>query len=715
MARAEEDLRRRFAEEHPPGDWVDVRVPSHWRNTPGFEDAEGVLYRHRFETAGVAPGERHWLVLDGLCYQGDVWLDGTYLGDTEGYFMPHCFEITEPLRNRSEHLLAVEATCTRPNDLRAKRNITGVLQHWDCLDPELNPGGIWRPVRLERTGPVRLAVLRCMVVEADDERAIVQFHAELDSVATHTVTIRTVMDPAGATPAGAVVHSDEEHLLSKGSNTIEWRVAVEEPDLWWPHSLGGQPMYDLRVEVLLAGRRSHLRKRRMGLRHFRLRNWIATVNGEQIFLKGTNLGPVDADLASAGTADFARDLDLAIQTGLDLVRVHGHVTKPEFYREADRVGMLVWQDFPLQWGYARGIRDQAARQARAMVDMLAHHSSIVIWCGHNEPVPLDVRPGQRSDADPTKRFFRRGLVAQELPNWNRTVLDRSVRRAIERADPSRPVIPHSGVLPHPPQLAGTDSHLYFGWFQGRVDDLATLASRIPRLVRFVGEFGAQAVPADPPFVDPASWPHLDWDELSHHHGLQFELLDHYVPHDGYADFDDWARATREYQGELIRRQVETLRRLKYRPTGGFCQFLFADSAPMISCSVLDHRRLPKEGWAALRDACRPVIVVADPLPSPVSPRTRVKLRVHTVSDLRHELRGVQLDARLSWREGELAWEFGGDLPADSVIRAGILDFEVPDTSGRLRLDLALYADDGDQRIRVSNTYLATVHADALTS
>ena len=37
----------------------------------------------------AAADRRWWLRFDGLFYQGDVWLDGTYLGDTEGYFSPH--------------------------------------------------------------------------------------------------------------------------------------------------------------------------------------------------------------------------------------------------------------------------------------------------------------------------------------------------------------------------------------------------------------------------------------------------------------------------------------------------------------------------------------------------------------------------------------------------------------------------------------------------
>ena len=35
---------------------------------------------------------------DGIFYYGDVWLDGDYLGATEGYFFPHTFEVTDSAR-----------------------------------------------------------------------------------------------------------------------------------------------------------------------------------------------------------------------------------------------------------------------------------------------------------------------------------------------------------------------------------------------------------------------------------------------------------------------------------------------------------------------------------------------------------------------------------------------------------------------------------------
>ncbi|MCB0977651.1 MAG: hypothetical protein KDB02_09350, partial [Acidimicrobiales bacterium] len=63
-------------------DWQPIRVPGHWRSTPHFADSDGpLLYRLRFDHPAPAPGERYWLRIEGIFYQGDVWLDGGYVGD----------------------------------------------------------------------------------------------------------------------------------------------------------------------------------------------------------------------------------------------------------------------------------------------------------------------------------------------------------------------------------------------------------------------------------------------------------------------------------------------------------------------------------------------------------------------------------------------------------------------------------------------------------
>src|SRR5437764_2009277 len=213
---ADEALGREFSRpDLYDADWPELTIPGHWRSSPAFVDEDGpLLYRRHFE-ATTQEGRRSWLVLDGLFYLGDVWLDGSYVGDTEGYFFPHAFEVTDLLGARTEHALAVEAACPRPTDRAAKRNLTGVFQHWDCLDPDWNPGGIWRPVRIEESGPVRVVRLNALCTAADEQRATVSFRAVLDTADAETVDVRTTV--------GAVDHV-ARHPLAAGENRVEWQV-----------------------------------------------------------------------------------------------------------------------------------------------------------------------------------------------------------------------------------------------------------------------------------------------------------------------------------------------------------------------------------------------------------------------------------------------------------------------------------------------------------
>ncbi len=684
-ALADDELRRAWQDDaFDAGSWEALDVPGHWRSSAAFADADGpLLYRRSFDTDGPAEGRRAWLTFDGLFYQGDVWLDGAYLGDTEGYFVPHTFEVTDALRRRTEHHLAAEVTCSRPTDLTAKRNLTGVFQHWDCLDPDWNPGGIWRPVRITETGPVRLADLRVLCREATTERAVVVLRATLDSAGARVATLRTTL--------GGLEH-ELVQSLADGANEVEWTVTVERPALWWPRALGDPTLHDLTVEVRLpadeGGAPSDERRLRTGLRQVRLRSWITSVNGERLFLKGSNQGPTRMALAEATPAELAGDVALALDAGLDLLRVHAHVTRPELYDAADDQGLLLWQDLPLQWGYARGVRAQAVRQAAAAVGLLGHHPSIALWCGHNEPMAIENDPGMWGDPKALRRMGVRAFAAQELPTWNKTVLDRSVKRALEKADGTRPVIPNSGVLPHPPQLDGTDSHLYFGWYHGHERDLPGFLRRVPRMARFVSELGAQAVPTDAAFCQPERWPDLDWERLERTHALQKAIFDRHVPPADHPTFESWADATQAYQAMVVRRQIEALRRIKYVPTGGFAQFCFADGHPAVTWSVLGHDRAPKLGFDALRAACRPVIVVADRLPEVVRPGEELALDVHVVSDLRRRLSDAEVEARLAWPGGERSWRWGGDIPADACVRVGRVVARAPEGPGPLTLELS---------------------------
>lgn len=674
---ADDDVRRDgVGLDHDDSSWDEVQVPGHWRSSAAFADSDGpLLCRTRFHLEPPDDGRRRWVTLDGVMYQADVWLDGAYLGDPEGYFFPHSYEITALSRLADDHVLAVEVACASQAGRTAKRVLTGTLQSGDFVDPDRNPGGLWAGVRVHDTGPVRIDRLRVVCRDANDARAHLRLHARLDCDVTRTCRIRTFV--------GGRVAGEQSTTLAKGTNEVDWNIDVDSPSLWWPWALGPQPLTEIRVEVVVDGVTSDDRVVRTGLREVAMTDWVISVNGETLFAKGANAAPTRDFLAEASAAEVRRDVELARELGLDLLRVNGHVARPEFYDAADELGILVWQDLPLQWGYARSVRKEAVRQARELVDLLGHHPSVAMWCGHSEPEGAVDRKAA-AGASVVRR-----ILQQQVPSWNRTILDPWIRRSFESADESRPVVTHSGVAPNIPHVDGSDSHLSFGWFHGDARDLEGFAATAPRLVRFVSEFGTCSVPDSAGFLAPENWPDLDWEHLAARHGLDLATLSRHVPPHGYGSFEAWRDATQRYQATVLRHHIETLRRLKYRPTGGFCLMALNDSRPSISWGILDHERHPKAAFGQVLEACRPVIVVSDRLPGSVTAGDAIALDVHVVSDLRTPLEGVTCSATLRWEGGEHSWAWQGDVAADSCARIGTAQFVVPDAPGELMLDLVL--------------------------
>jgi beta-mannosidase len=636
---SEPDLARTFAEiDRDDTAWERVAIPHHWRSVPAFAaNDESVLYRRRFTRNGRDGSGRSFVELDGIFYYGDVWFDGEYLGATEGYFAQHSFEVTQPLRERTEHVLAVEVACPPQRDRTAKRTITGGYWQSPVFDRTLNPGGIWRPVRIATSGPVRIQKSRAICVEASTERSRIACNLTLDSAGEHRRAHlhAVVRNPSGAT----LLDSWRTVTVATGTNQLAWTLIVDGAPRWWPRALGEQVLCTLDVEIEVDGEVSDGFTRRIGFRDIRQDGSAFVVNGERLYLKGACLAPARALLGEADDALLRADVDRALDANLDLLRVHTHVAPPALYDAADEAGLLLWQDLPMGGGYARGVRRQAARQARQMVELLGHHPSVVVWCAHDAPLGDDAP--------------LRAVANAAAPTWGKEVLDRSTARAIARTDGTRPIVRSSG--------AGDDSHLWFGWHYGNLGGVASAIRTVPRVGRFVSAFGAQSVPNPAEWMEPERWPDLAWDDLAEHFGLEQRAMTAHVPTDDAKSFDEWRDATQAYQAALLQLQIEDLRRCKGSPCGGFAVFCLADPAPAIGYGLLDVDRVPKRAYAAVRSACRSVLPMVDP-------RTG---HVHVVNDTRHVIADaavvVAVDGRTrTWR---------GDIPADSVVFVGAADLD----------------------------------------
>ena len=416
-----------------------LEVPGHWRSDPDLATSDGpILYRRRFELPPPAPEQRRWITFDGIFYQADVWLDGAYLGDPEGYFFPHSFDVT-----------ALSPPGRRPRARRrgglpprTRRPAAGATSPGCSSSPRRSPG-TGTPAgsggRSSSTTPARCKLdrLRVLCRDADDTRA----HLRLTPASTATSPARSACAPPPTARRSARPSTPwpRAPTRSSGRSTSTGRGS------------GGRgrsatsPSRTSRSAVLVDGAASDRRARRTGLREVALNDWVCSVNGERLFIKGANVLPTRPGLADATPAEVRRDVELAVEAGLDVLRVQAHIADPSCTAPPTSWASLLLQDFPLQWGYARQIRREAMRQVREAVDALGHHPSIVQWCAHDEPVA----DAPQVEGDRRGRGCA-GSSRQQLPTWNKSVLDRWLKRAFEKADPTRPTIAHSGCSPTSP-------------------------------------------------------------------------------------------------------------------------------------------------------------------------------------------------------------------------------------------------------------------------
>jgi hypothetical protein len=416
VAAADDEVRRAVAENRRDdiGPWHETSVPGEWRTTPGLADHAGaVVYSTVVPRTDVGPGDRLFVECRGIFDQADLWFDGAYLGDQEDAFLPGRHEYTDLARLDGPGVLVIEVN----GGHRA---------------------GPWLPVEIRRTGPVVVDAFRILCRDATESRAHLLFVARLDSSVPAAPVVRT-------TVAGRVV-SERIHRLARGSNTVSWTVDLEAPDLWWPRMLGAARLTDARIEVLLDDELSDAADRRTGIRQVSVDNWNVTVNGERIHAKGAYL---DLPEEPRSDGDDSLPVKLAIDIGLDMVRIRRHVAHPDFYDAADEAGLLLWQDVPPRpAGRTRGRRGRrrAERVATGLVDLLGHHPSVAFW--HHD--------------------FTDG--------WT--------HRALVRTDPTRSALGHLSTVV--PSRAATDPRVAVlrGALSGVTTDLGASMAVVPNIARF---------------------------------------------------------------------------------------------------------------------------------------------------------------------------------------------------------------------------------------
>lgn len=509
------------------------------------------------------------LRFEGVDYFAEVWLNDVCIGRHEGHFAPFDIDIS-PFVHSGDVPLTVRVSApwdapnpggTYPSDHVMRGLVKGLYEHGEgVIPPAVNPIGIWRPVWLLLDQGISINHVRIRTELSGKVDVRLRLSNSTDAVWQGQINLRITADNHDG-------HGTSAQLpvtLPPGVHEIDAALRISEPRLWWSWDQGLPNLYRLTTSLLDSQQQVVSAKtERFGIRTVRLERsperFTYYINERPVYIRGSSYMP-SLYLSQCSSDTLAWDVTLAKEANLNLLRVHVHVSPPELYDICDAAGMLVWQDFELNWiqDTSPEFEQRARLLQREMIDLLGNHPSIITWACHNEPTMVYTsRHNLEQCPDPA-------LYAD----------------AVEQ-DPTRPVFICSGQMEGDWQRSG-DSHSYYGaiWSR-RYTDIYRHHTRLNTEFGFETPAGSDTLRACPEV----------WERLRHLEE-QIEPL--------------W-----DYQSALIQFHIEHFRRLRASGCAGYVHFWLVDLVPQVGCGVLDANRLPKGGYAALGKVSQPLLVALE--------------------------------------------------------------------------------------------------------
>ena len=595
----------------PANQWQSIAVPSNWY-LQGQDIAGVAWYQYRFNPKGDVQHKVVKLVFDGIDYAADVWLNGHYLGFHEGYFQPFSFIVTDYLKPGQINQLTVKVNSPRELEQTDwslhKRLIKGIFAHhdarpggaWTTRSQDDNTGGIWAPVHFQISEQVTIdAVNITPHVDVQQDQAIAEVNLTVtvppSTLATDSAqelpkqiqaTLQLVPENFSGRAGKKIITPLQLH---PGENQVSVQINQPSPHLWWTWEHGKPDLY--RLEVQLANGSQILDRHRevFGFRsiEYEPQDKVWLLNGRRMFVRGTNYIATQW-LSEMTDQKYQRDIDLIKKANINAVRVHGHITAQPFYELCDRAGLLIWQDFPLQWGYRDDpeFAAEALSQAKDMIALLYNHPSIVAWSLHNEP-PWDAE-------------WMKGTYQHYNPEQNK-FLDEFLYSHLKGTDSSRYLHPASSTHEHP----------WWGWYSN-----SFLRYAEPTDQPLVTEFGAQALPnlvsLKKIFSDSELFPTNEtaWEKWKYHNFQPHETFDIAKVEQG-KNTAEFIHNTQRYQAQVIQFAAEAYRRQRFQPVSAIFQFMLLECWPSVNWGAIDYWRQPKPGYDALKIAYQPVLPSVD--------------------------------------------------------------------------------------------------------
>jgi hypothetical protein len=389
-------------------------------------------------TLAAAPGERALIHFGAVDHRARVWLDGRLVAEHVGGQSPFTADVTDAVASgarasgarasgadgdvrdghvRDEHVLVVRAE-DDPADLAQPRG----KQDWQDRPHAVwyeRTTGIWQTVWAETVPAQHVAELAWT---PDPARGVLA-EVALARTPERPVTLEITLALGGVELAATSVtvgtaRARVEVLIPALANGID-----REELLWRPES---PTLLDARVVLRSSpdGTALDTVHSYVGLRSASVGGGAFLLNDRPYYVRSVlNQGyRPETLLASRGSDELRREVELIKAMGFNAVRVHQKSEDPRFLHWADRLGLLVWGETGAAYEYSAHAVELLTREWLDLVRRDRSHPSVVTW------VPINESWGASDIAlDPAQRAF-----SVALANLTRAV------------DPSRPVVSNEG-------------------------------------------------------------------------------------------------------------------------------------------------------------------------------------------------------------------------------------------------------------------------------
>jgi beta-mannosidase len=367
------------------------------------------IYRHVFDAPTEARDEHAWLVFDKLEYEAVIWLNGREIGRHANAHRPARFNVTGQLKERG-NLLIVQLT----TGMHGAADKPGADYACDAMGmltkrpwqrkPQYQCGWDWN-ARLMNVGILGDVTLEWNASPRLDQVAV--FAMPNENLESATVCVRAFTEHLGdesidGVLRACVVETDQQVempvRIDPGEGCHEIQIDLTSPRLWWPTGCGEPFLYEVEIELETAGDTQAV-SRRFGVRRVEIdqsphpeegRYFILKINNRPVFCKGGNWVPPDMLYSTVSSERYSELVDLAIGANFNMLRIWGGgcFADHALCEACDKKGVLIWHDFLFACAKYPGDDPDFAAEVRREVTFavrdLAHHPSLVVWCGNNE-------------------------------------------------------------------------------------------------------------------------------------------------------------------------------------------------------------------------------------------------------------------------------------------------------------------------------------------